>query len=163
MTVIDDLVANNALYAESFDKGALPLPPGLRLAVVVCMDARPDTHSLLGISEGDAHVIHNAGGVVTDDAIRSLTISQSLLGTTSMMLTYHTDCGMLTFRDGDMKDAILADTGLRPTFALEAFPALDDDVRQSIAHIKASPFIPNKNDVRGFVYNCATGRLDEVS
>ena len=162
MTVTDDLLANNARYAETFDKGDLPLPPGLGLAVVACMDARLDPHRLLGISEGDAHVIRNAGGVVTDDAIRSLTISQRLLGTTSIILIHHTDCGMLTFRDDDVKDAITADTGLRPTFALEAFGDLEGDVRQSIARIQASPFIPNKGDVRGFVYDCATGKLNEV-
>ena len=163
MSVTDELLENNARYADAFDKGDLPLPPGRGLAVVACMDARIDTHKALGLSEGDAHVIRNAGGVVTDDAIRSLTISQRLLGTREIILIHHTDCGMLTFRDDDVKDAILADTGLRPTFALEAFPDLDDDVRQSIARIQASPFIPVKDQVRGFVYDCATGRLNEVS
>ncbi len=163
MPTIDDLLANNASYAASFDQGDAPLPPGLGLAVVACMDARLDTHALLGIGVGDAHVIRNAGGVVTDDAIRSLTISQRLLGTTSVMLIHHTDCGMLTFRDDDVKDAIEQDTGIRPAFAMEAFPDLDGDIRQSIARIKASPFIPNKDDVRGFVYDCATGSLNEVT
>ena len=163
MSVIDELLQNNARYADAFDKGDLPLPPGRGLAVVACMDARLDTHKLLGLNEGDAHVIRNAGGVVTDDAIRSLTISQRLLGTREVILIHHTDCGMLTFRDDDVKDAIFADTGLRPSFALEAFPDLDGDVRQSIARIKASPFIPVKDHVRGFVYDCATGRLNEVS
>ncbi len=163
MPVIDDLLANNASYAASFDQGDAPLPPGLGLAVVACMDARLNTHALLGIGVGDAHVIRNAGGVVTDDAIRSLTISQRLLGTTSIMLIHHTDCGMLTFRDDDVKDSIAADTGIRPAFAMEAFPDLDGDIRQSIARIKASPFIPNKDDVRGFVYDCATGSLSEVT
>lgn len=163
MTVTDDLLTNNASYAASFDKGDLPLPPGLGLAVVACMDARLDTHALLGISAGDAHVIRNAGGVVTDDAIRSLMISQRLLGTTAIILIHHTDCGMLTFRDDDVKDSIMADTGLRPTFALEAFGDLDEDIRQSIARIQASPFIPNKDDVRGFVYDCASGGLNEVT
>ena len=135
----------------------------LRLAVVACMDARLDTYGLLGIQEGDAHVIRNAGGVVTDDAIRSLTISQRMLGTASIMLVHHTGCGMLTFRDDDVKDAIMADTGLRPAFALEAFGNLEDDVRQSMARIQASPFIPNKGDVRGFIYDCATGKLNEVT
>ena len=139
------------------------MPPGLRLAVLACMDARLDTHSLLGIGEGDAHVIRNAGGVVTGDAIRSLTISQRLLGTTSIMLIHHTDCGMLTFRDDNVKDAIMADTGLRPAFALEAFGDPEGGVRQSMARIQASPFIPNKDDVRGFVYDCATGKLNEVA
>ncbi len=163
MSAIDDLLENNAAYAASFDQGDAPLPPGLGLAVVACMDARLDTHALLGMGVGDAHVIRNAGGVVTDDAIRSLTISQRLLGTTSVMLIHHTDCGMLTFRDDDVKDAIESDTGIRPSFALEAFGDLEGDVRQSIARIKASPFIPNTDDVRGFVYDCATGGLNEVA
>ena len=162
MTVTDDLLANNARYAEGFDKGDLPLPPGLGLAVVACMDARLDTHRLLGIHEGDAHVIRNAGGVVTDDAVRSLTISQRLLGTTSVILIHHTDCGMVTFRDDDVKDAITAETGLRPPFAFEAFADVGEDVRQSIRRIQASPFIPHKEDVRGFIYDCATGKLNEV-
>ena len=163
MAAIDDLLENNTSYASSFDQGDAPLPPALGLAVVACMDARLDTHALLGIGVGDAHVIRNAGGVVTDDAIRSLTISQRLLGTTSIMLIHHTDCGMLTFRDDDVKDAITEDTGIRPTFAMEAFPDLDGDIRQSIARITASPFVPNKDDIRGFVYDCATGKLSEVT
>ena len=163
MTATDDALKNNAQYAEGFDKADLPLPPALNLAVVACMDARLDTHKLLGIQEGDAHVIRNAGGVVTDDVIRSLVISQRLLGTREVVLIHHTDCGMLTFRDDDVKDAILADTGLRPSFAMEAFGNLEGDVRQSIARIKASPFVPAKDQIRGFVYDCATGRLSEVS
>lgn len=163
MAVIDDLLRNNGSYAASFDAGDAPTPPALGLAVIACMDARLDTHALLGIDVGDAHVIRNAGGVVTDDAIRSLTISQRLLGTTSIMLIHHTDCGMLKFRDDDVKDAIAAETGIRPSFAMEAFPDLDGDVRQSIARINASPFVPNKDDVRGFVYDCATGKLNEVT
>ena len=163
MTATDDALKNNAQYAEGFDKADLPLPPALNMAVVACMDARLDTHKLLGIQEGDAHVIRNAGGVVTDDVIRSLVISQRLLGTREVVLVHHTDCGMLTFRDDDVKDAILADTGLRPSFAMEAFGNLEGDVRQSIARIKASPFVPAKDQIRGFVYDCATGRLSEVS
>ena len=163
MTATDDALKNNEQYAESFDKGSLPLPPALHMAVVACMDARLDTHKLLGLEEGDAHVIRNAGGVVSDDAIRSLVISQRLLGTREVVLIHHTDCGMLTFRDDDVKDAILADTGLRPSFALEAFGDLEQDVRQSIARIQANPFIPVKDQIRGFVYDCATGRLNEVS
>ena len=163
MTATDDVLKNNAQYAESFGKGDLPLPPGLGMAVVACMDARLDTHKLLGIQEGDAHVIRNAGGVVTDDVIRSLVISQRLLGTREVVLIHHTDCGMLTFRDDDVKDAIQSDTGLRPAFALEAFGNLEGDVRQSIARIQASPFVPVKDQIRGFVYDCATGRLNEVS
>ena len=163
MAAIDDLLENNAGYAANFNEGDAPGQPALRLAVVACMDARLDTHALLGIGAGDAHVIRNAGGVVTDDAIRSLTISQRLLGTTSIMLIHHTGCGMQTFRDDDLKDAIEADTGIRPSFAMEAFPDLDGDIRQSIARIKASPFIPNTDDVRGFVYDCETGKLNEVT
>ena len=163
MTATDDILKNNAQYAESFDKADLPLPPALSMAVVACMDARLDTHKLLGIQEGDAHVIRNAGGVVTDDVIRSLVISQRLLGTREVVLIHHSDCGMLTFRDDAVKDAIQADTGLRPAFAMEAFGDLEGDVRQSIARIKASPFVPVKDQVRGFVYDCATGRLNEVS
>ena len=163
MTVIDQLLENNTRYADGFGKGDLPLPPARNLAVVACMDARLDVHKILGLSEGDAHVIRNAGGVVSDDAIRSLVISQRLLGTTAIVLIHHTDCGMLTFRDDDVKDAIEADTGLRPAFSMEAFGNLEQDVRQSISRIQANPFIPNKDQVRGFVYDCATGRLSEVS
>ena len=163
MTATDDALQRNAGYAEAFDKGDLPLPPASRMAVVACMDARLDVHALLGLELGDAHVIRNAGGVVSDDALRSLVISQRLLGTQEIILIHHTDCGMLTFRDDDVKDAILADTGLRPAFALEAFGDLDQDIRQSIARIQANPFIPNKDQIRGFVYDCATGRLNEVS
>ena len=163
MAVIDELLGNNARYAEGFDKGDLPIPPGRGLAIVACMDARLNVPALLGIGEGDAHVIRNAGGVVGDDAIRSLVISQRLLGTREVMLIHHTDCGMLTFRDDEVKDAIEADTGLRPSFALEAFGDLEGDVRQSMARIRANPFVPHKDAVRGFVYDCATGRLNEIA
>jgi len=162
MTVTDDLLQNAQRYAETFDKGALAMPPTTHLAVVACMDARLNPQALLGLDLGDAHVIRNAGGVVTDDVTRSLALSQRLLGTTAIMLIHHTDCGMLTFRDDDVKDQIAADTGIRPPFALEAFPDVDDDVRQSIARIQASPFIPHKQ-VRGFVYEVETGTLREVS
>ena len=163
MTATDDVLKNNAQYAQGFDHAALGAPPALGMAVVACMDARLDTHKLLGLQEGDAHVIRNAGGVVTDDVIRSLVISQRLLGTREIVLVHHTDCGMMTFRDDDVKDEIQADTGLRPSFALEAFGDLEGDVRQSIARIQASPFIPVKDRIRGFIYDCATGRLNEVS
>ena len=163
MSVTDELLQNNARYAESFDKGDLPSPPARGVAVVACMDARLDTHKLLGLHEGDAHVIRNAGGVVSDDAIRSLVISQRLLGTREIIIIQHTDCGMLTFRDDDVKDAIEADTGLRPSFALEAFGDLEENVRQSIRRVRANPFIPVKDSVRGFVYDCATGRLNEIT
>jgi carbonic anhydrase len=159
----DELLANNERYAASFDKGDLPLPPAKKTAVVACMDARLNVHGLLGLTEGDAHVIRNAGGVVTDDAVRSLAISQRLLGTEEIVLIHHTGCGMLTFTDDEFKAAIEKDTGIRPAWAPEAFPDLDADVRQSIARIKASPFIPNKDSVRGFVYEVETGRLREVS
>jgi carbonic anhydrase len=162
MTVTDELLHNNDAYSSSFDKGDLPLPPGKHVAVVACMDARLDPARVLGLQEGDAHVIRNAGGVVSDDAIRSLTISQRLLGTESIVLIHHTDCGMLTFTDDEVKASITEDTGLRPSFALEAFSDLDDDVRQSIARIKASPFIPKTDNVRGFVYEVETGKLREV-
>jgi carbonic anhydrase len=158
----DTFVANSERYAASFDKGDLPMPPALHTAVVACMDARLNPYAVLGLSEGDAHIIRNAGGVVTDDVIRSLTISQRLLGTSEIVLIHHTDCGMLTFRDDDLKAQIEADTGIRPSFALEAFTDLDADVRQSIARIKASPFIPDKDSIRGFVYEVETGRLREV-
>ena len=163
VTVVDELLSNNSRYAAHFDKGDLRAPPARHLAVVACMDARLDTHKLLGLEEGDAHVIRNAGGVVTDDVIRSLVISQRLLGTREIVLVHHTGCGMATFRDDDVKDAIEADTGLRPAFALEAFGNLEQDVRQSIGRIQASPFIPHKELIRGFIYDCATGRLNEVS
>lgn len=162
MSVTDRLLENNEAYAKSFKKGALPLPPAKRVVVLACMDARLDVHKILGLDEGDAHVIRNAGGAATDDAIRSIVISQRLLGTQEIVLIHHTDCGMLTFTDDAVKRQIEADTGIRPAFALEAFPDLDEDVRQSIARIKASPFIPNKSSVRGFVYDVKTGRLNEV-
>ena len=163
MTVIDELLVNASAYAETFDKGGLPLPPARRIAIVACMDARLDPHALLGLEEGDAHVIRNAGGVVTDDEIRSLAISQRLLGTEEIMLIHHTDCGMLTFKDDDLRRQIQAETGVKPEWAAEAFDDLDEDVRQSIARIKASPFIPRKEKIRGFVYEVETGRVREVT
>ena len=163
MSSTDDLLANNADYVSSFDKGDLPLPPASKTAIVACMDARLNVYGALGLTEGDAHVIRNAGGVVTDDAIRSLAISQRLLGTQEIILIHHTDCGMLTFTDDDFKRSIEEDTGIRPEWAAEAFSDLDADVRQSIARIKASPFIPHKDAIRGFVYEVETGRLREVS
>jgi carbonic anhydrase len=162
MTATDELLANNARYAESF-AGPLPLPPSRHLAVVACMDARLNVYGILGLQDGEAHVIRNAGGVVTDDEIRSLTISQRLLGTQEIILIHHTDCGMLTFTDDDFKASIQKDTGIKPEWAAEAFADLDEDVRQSIARIKASPFIPHKESVRGFVFDVATGKLREVS
>jgi carbonic anhydrase len=163
MTVTDELLRNNADFASSFSKGDLPMPPGKHLAVVACMDARLNVYALLGLEEGQAHVIRNAGGVVTEDVIRSLAISQRLLGTSEVILVHHTDCGMLTFTDDQVKADIEADTGLRPHFALEAFSELERDIRQSIARIKASPFVPNKDSVRGFIFDVTTGKLQEVT
>lgn len=162
MTVIDELLLNAETYGANFDKGELPLPPARRVAVLACMDARLNPYGLLGLSEGDAHVIRNAGGVVTDDEIRSLAISQRLLGTEEIMLIHHTDCGMLTFRDDEFRRQIQEDTGIKPEWAAETFEDLEEDVRQSIARIKASPFIPRKDKVRGFVYEVDTGHLREV-
>jgi carbonic anhydrase len=162
MSATDSYLSNNSTYVAGFSKGALPMPPAREIAIVACMDARLETGALLGLTEGEAHVIRNAGGVVTDDVIRSLTISQRLLGTREIMLIHHTDCGMLTFKDADVKDAIKKDTGIRPPFAMEAFSDLEDDVRQSIARIKASPFVPHKDAIRGFVYEVETGYLREV-
>ncbi len=162
MSVTDELLANADRYAETFDRGDLPMPPAKGIVVLACMDARLNPYALLGLSEGDAHVIRNAGGVVTDDEIRSLAISQRLLGTEEIILIHHTDCGMLTFKDDDFRRQIQQDTGIKPTWAAEAFDDLEGDVRQSIARIKASPFIPKKDHVRGFVYDVKTGRLNEV-
>jgi carbonic anhydrase len=163
MSVTDELLQNNERYAEGFDKGDLPLPPAKGVAVVACMDARLHVNKILGLEEGDAHIIRNAGGVVTDDEIRSLAISQRLLGTREIVLIHHTDCGMLTFTDDDFRRELQEETGIRPEWAAEAFPDLDEDVQQNIARIKASPFIPNKDAVRGFVYEVETGRLREVT
>ncbi len=163
MSSTDELLGNNEAYAASFDKADLPLPPAKKVAVLACMDARLDVSRALGLQEGDAHVIRNAGGVVTDDAIRSLAISQRLLGTEEIILIHHTGCGMLTFTDDEFRGAIEQETGIRPGWAAESFPDLEGDVRQSIARIKASPFIPRKDAVRGFVYEIETGRLREVS
>ena len=162
MSTTDALVAANAAYAASFDDGDLPIPPARNVAVVACMDARLDPAAILGLANGDAHVIRNAGGVITDDAIRSLVISQRLLGTTEIVLLHHTDCGMVTFTDDAVKAQITADVGIRPHFALEAFPDVHDDIRQSIARLRANPFIPHTDSVRGFVYDVADGTIEEV-
>ena len=163
MSVTDDLLRNNEAYAESFDKGHLGMPPTKKLAVVACMDARMQPNRILGLEEGEAHVIRNAGGVITDDEIRSLAISQRLLGTEEIILMHHTDCGMLTFTDEDFRQALQEDVGIKPPWAPEAFSDLEADVRQSIARIQASPFIPRKDSVRGFIYEVETGRLREVT
>jgi carbonic anhydrase len=162
MSAIDELLKNAKAYKEGFTKGDLPLPPARKVAVVACMDARLNPYALLGLQEGDAHIIRNAGGVVTDDEIRSLAISQRLLGTEEVILIHHTDCGMLTFTDDEFKRSVQDDVGIKPQWAVEAFPDLDEDVRQSVARIKASPFVPRKDAVRGFVYDVHTGDLREV-
>ncbi|HZY64384.1 MAG TPA: carbonic anhydrase [Rubrobacteraceae bacterium] len=163
MAVFDEFLEANRRYAESFDSGDLPVPPAKNVAVVACMDARLNVYGMLGLEEGDAHVIRNAGGVVTDDVTRSLTISQRLLGTREIVLIHHTDCGMLTFSDDEVKQQIQDEVGIKPEFALEAFSDLEEDVRQSIRRIQASPFVPHKDNVRGFVYEVESGRLREVT
>jgi len=163
MSVIDELLRNNEKYASTFDKVGLPIPPSKHVAVVTCMDARLSPYVMLGLHEGEAHIIRNAGGVITDDEIRSLVISQRLLGTQEIMLIQHTDCGMLTFSGDEVKQQIQDDVGIKPHFALESFSDLEENVRQSIARIKSSPFLPNKENVRGFVYEVETGGLREVS
>jgi carbonic anhydrase len=162
MSVTDQYLKNNEAYAARFS-GPLPLPPADHVAVVACMDARLNVYGILGLAEGQAHVIRNAGGVVTDDEIRSLAISQRLLGPTDIILIHHTDCGMLTFTDDTFKRSVQDDTGIKPSWAAEAFTDLDEDVRQSVARIKASPFIPHTGSIRGFVFDVATGKLREVS
>jgi carbonic anhydrase len=162
MSATDDLLANNEAYAASFEKADLPMPPGLKLAIVACMDARVNVYGALGLREGDAHIIRNAGGVVTDDVIRSLAISQRLLGTEEIILVHHSDCGMLTFTDEQFKRSIEDEVGVKPAWAAEAFSDLDADVRQSIARIKASPFLPQTGMVRGFVLEVKSGVLREV-
>jgi carbonic anhydrase len=163
MSVTEELLHNNEAYAESFEKGDLPLPPARAVAVVACMDARLDVHKILGLQEGDAHVIRNAGGVITDDEVRSLMISQRLLGTREVILIHHTDCGMLTFSDDELKAQIHEEVGMKPHFSMESFSDLEEDVRQSVARIQASPFIPHKESVRGFIYEVESGRLREVN
>ena len=163
MSTTDELLRNNDRYANSFDKGDLPIPPAKQIAIVTCMDARLSPYVMLGLSEGDAHVIRNAGGVVTDDEIRSLMISQRLLGTREVMLIHHTDCGMLTFSDEELREQIRQEVGIKPHFPLETFADLEEDVRQSIKRIEASPFIPHKDSVRGFIYEVENGRLREVN
>ena len=162
MTTTDELLRNNEAYAAAFDAGGLPMPPAKRVAVLSCMDARVIPSRILGLELGDAHIIKNAGGVVTDDAIRSLAISQNLLGTEEIVLIHHTDCGMLTFSDDELADRLERETGERPTWQAQAFTDLEQDVRASIAALRASPFLPRKDAIRGFVYDVETGRLSEV-
>jgi carbonic anhydrase len=162
VTVTDEYLTNNARYVEEFT-GPLPLPPSRNIAVLACMDARLNVYAILGLNEGEAHVIRNAGGVVTDDEIRSLAISQRLLGTREIILIHHTDCGMLTFTDDAFKRSIQDETGIKPPWSAESFTDLQEDVRQSIARINASPFVPRKDAIRGFVFDVATGKLNEVT
>ncbi|MGB8386690.1 beta-class carbonic anhydrase [Mycobacterium sp.] len=162
MAVTDDYLANNAQYASTFE-GPLPLPPSKHVAIVACMDARLDVYRVLGLNEGEAHVIRNAGGVITDDVIRSLAISQRLLGTREIILIHHTDCGMLTFTDDDFKRAIQEETGVKPPWAAEAFPDVAEDVRQSLHRIEGSTFVTKHVSLRGFVFDIATGTLREVT
>jgi carbonic anhydrase len=162
MSVTDEYLANNARHAQRFS-GPLPLPPSRQVAVVACMDARLNVYAILGLADGEAHVIRNAGGVITADEIRSLAISQRLLGTREIILIHHTDCGMLTFTDDAFKDDIQAEVGIKPDWAAESFTDLDTDVRQSLNRIRSSPFIPHTDAVRGFVYDVATGTLREVA
>ncbi len=163
MSTTDELLKSAANYAATFDKGDLPLPPARQVAVVACMDARLNLYGLLGLREGDAHIIRNAGGIVSLDVLRSLAISQRLLGTKEIILIHHTDCGMLTFNDADFKASILQETGMKPEWAANSFGDLDVDVRQSIKRIQTDPFIPIKDSVRGFVYSVEGGTLREVS
>ena len=164
MTVTDEYLKNNREYAKTFagSERPLPLPPSKHVAILACMDARMDIYRILGLKDGEAHVIRNAGGVVTDDEIRSLAISQRLLGTREIILIHHTDCGMLTFTDDDFKRAIQDETGLKPQWAAEAFGDVHEDVRQSLRRIDASPFVVMHESLRGFVFDVATGKLDEV-
>ena len=163
MSVIDGLLANNERYAAGHRPGHVPINPAKRLVVVACMDSRLDLFAALGLDLGDAQVLRNAGGVVTDDVIRSLAISQRLLGTEEIALIHHTDCGMQKFSDDEMSARIHGETGIRPPFAMEAFDDLDADVRASIARIQESPFIPRKESVRGFVFDVDTGTIREVT
>jgi carbonic anhydrase len=163
MTETDSLLRNNEAYASSFDKGDLPLPPGRKVAVLACMDARLDPARILGLEEGDAHVIRNAGGVASDDAIRSLALSQHLLGTEEIVLLHHTDCGMLTFTDEDFAQKMETETGNRPEWRAHSFKDLDQDVRDTVQRIKESPFVPSTDNIRGFVYEVETGRVREVT
>jgi carbonic anhydrase len=163
MTAIDDLLRKNETYARGFDGAGLPAPPARRLAVVACMDARLDVYRILGLVPGEAHVIRNAGGVVTDDVLRSLLLSQRLLGTREIALVQHTGCGLLMLREDEVKAEIEAETGGRPAFALEGFDDLVASVRRSIDRLRADPFLPHTARVRGFVYGVETGRLEEVT
>ena len=162
MSIIDDLVANNAALAGGLTARRLPIEPRRRLVIVTCMDSRLDVFKALGLQEGEAHVLRNAGGVITDDVIRSLAVSQRRLGTREVMLIHHTDCGMLTLTDDGFRAELQDATGVAPAFAIESFTDLDADVRQSILRVRRSPFLLHSDRVRGFVYDVDTSRLYEV-
>lgn len=162
MGVTDELLKRNVAYAAQYTPD-LPLPPKLHLAVVSCMDSRLDTFAMLGLDLGDAHIIRNAGGVVTDDVVRSLVISQRKLGTEEIILVHHTDCGALTFTDDELRNDLLNDTGLKPTWSPESFVDLDTDVRQSMERLRRSPFLLHTDKVRGFIFDVHTGQLREVA
>jgi carbonic anhydrase len=163
VSTTDELLQNAERYAREFDKGDLPAPPAKKVAVLACMDARLIPTRMLGLHEGEAHVIRNAGGVVSDDAIRSLAISQNLLGTKEVVVMQHTDCGLLKFTDADFKRKLRAETGEEPTWPIHTFSDLEENVRESVKRIEDSPFVPNKDSIRGFVYEVETGKLREVS
>lgn len=159
----DELLANNAEYAESFDRRGLPAAPSRRAAIVACMDSRMSIFGILGLADGEAHIIRNAGGVVTDDVIRSLCLSQRALGTREIILIHHTDCGLQKVTEDGFKAELEDELGVRPHWAVEAFEDPYVNVRKSIQRLLSSPFILDKNHIRGFVYDVTTGLLDEVS
>ncbi len=166
LRITDELLGNNERYAEGFDKGELPMPPGKNVAVVACMDARLKVGAILGLDEGDAHVIRNAGGIISTDALRSLVISQHLLGTNEVILIHHTDCGMLTFKDDDLYDKVEENVGSRPTasdFEPGSFSDLEGDVKKSLEAVRSYRFLLHTDSVRGFVYDVKTGKLNEVT
>ena len=162
MDTIDELLANNREFAEALAERHLDVRPARRLAIVTCMDSRLDVFAALGLADGEAHVLRNAGGVITDDVIRSLSISQRLLGTTEVMLIHHTDCGMEKISDDGFRAELQEATGVTPAFAIESFSDVDADVRQSILRVRRSSFLPHRDAVRGFVYDVDTHRLHEV-
>ena len=159
----DELVANNRAMAESFSSSGLPVAPGRQLAIVSCMDSRMDTFEILGLRHGEAHIIRNAGGVVTDDVIRSLCLSQRFMGTREIILMHHTDCGLMRVEETSFKDALEAETGMKPWWSLEAFTDPAADVRQSMERLRHTPFLVHKDHIRGFVYDVENGLLTEVS
>ncbi len=163
MGAIDDLLQNNAAFTARYDRGHLDVRPSLQLAIVACMDSRLDVFAALGLQDGQAHILRNAGGVITDDVIRSLAISQRRLGTEEIALIHHTDCGLELITDDGFRAELQEATGMAPSFAIESFTDVDADVRQSIARVKHSPFLLHRDRVRGFVYDVDSGALREVA